>query len=82
MDYEGVDVEGRSHTKVKRREPAKSPLFWVLWTLLILLSVPWYFPPKTYEPLIGGLPLWVIVVMIVNVMYAVFVTVSAYKFWR
>lgn len=69
------------HTKSAYREPAKNPLFWILWILLIILSVPWYFPPKSYEPMIGGIPLWVIVIVIVTVLYAIFTTLSAYVFW-
>lgn len=69
-------------TKATPREPAKNPLFWVLWLLLVAISVPWYFPPKTYEPIVAGLPLWVLIVLVTLVLYAVFVTVSAYKFWR
>lgn len=65
-----------------KREPIKNPVFWAVWLLLILLSVPWYFPPKTYEPIVAGLPLWVLIVMIVNILYAVFATASAYVFWR
>ncbi len=64
------------------REPAKSPVFWVVWLLLILFSVPWYFPSGTYEPVVAGLPLWVLTIMIVSVLYAIFITVSAHKFWR
>lgn len=75
-------MEGEPRVRREYREPAKNPLFWILWALLILLSVPWYFPPKTYEPMVGGLPLWVVVIMIVSMVYAVFVTVSAYVFWR
>lgn len=64
------------------KEPAKNPIFWALWLLLIVLSVPWYFPPGTYEPIVVGLPLWVLTIVIVSVLYAVFITVGAHKFWR
>jgi hypothetical protein len=80
VSYEGIVMEGKLGSG--RREPAKSSLFWILWALLILLSVPWYFPPKTYEPMVGGLPLWVVVIIVVTVAYAIFTTVSAYLFWR
>lgn len=64
------------------REPAKSPLFWIIWLLLILFSVPWYFPLNAYEPIVAGLPLWVLAVIVVSMLYAVFITVSAHKLWR
>ncbi len=64
------------------REPAKNPLFWILWLLLIAFSVPWYFKPGTYEPIVAGLPLWALAILIITVLYAVFTTVSAQVFWR
>jgi len=68
--------------KTPTKEPAKNPLFWILWLLIIAVSVPWYFPSKTYEPIVAGLPLWALAVLVTIVLYAVFATLSAYMFWR
>ncbi|MEM1623902.1 MAG: hypothetical protein QW543_07235 [Sulfolobales archaeon] len=69
-------------SRTPTKEPAKNPLFWILWLLLIAVSVPWYFPPKTYEPIVAGLPLWSLVVLVTIVLCAVLATLSAYMFWR
>jgi hypothetical protein len=31
---------------------------WCLYVVLLVLSVPWYFPAGTGEPIVLGLPLW------------------------
>ncbi|MFF5986665.1 hypothetical protein [Prauserella flavalba] len=43
------------------REPIRSPWLWVSLVLVVLAGVPFYLPTGTVEPLIGGVPYWLVV---------------------
>lgn len=42
----------------ERRRSRSVRRTWVLYGLLLVLSVPWYFPAGSGEPLVLGFPLW------------------------
>ncbi|RNL84148.1 hypothetical protein [Halostreptopolyspora alba] len=45
------------------REPIRKPWIWVVLAAIILVSVPWYWPPETIHPIVFGLPLWSLVTL-------------------
>jgi hypothetical protein len=49
---------------------------WVLYALLLVLSVPWYFPVGNGEPLVFGFPLWCFVSL------CCYVGVALLTIWR
>lgn len=42
----------------ERRQSGGARSTWVIYALLIALSIPWYFPAGSGEPLVFGFPLW------------------------
>lgn len=64
------------------KSPAQNVVFWVTLVTLVILSVPWYFGRGNYKPIVGGIPLWTLIIIIVNLVFAIFITYSAYKLWR
>ncbi|QVQ53989.1 hypothetical protein J4H86_09930 [Spiractinospora alimapuensis] len=46
------------HPKAPPAEPIRRPWLWVVLVLILLVSVPWYWPAGTLEPVVLGLPLW------------------------
>ncbi|MDY0393495.1 hypothetical protein ACFSMW_17990 [Virgibacillus halophilus] len=42
----------------QKKEPIKNWKIWVVLVGLFVLSVPWYLPTGSYEPLIFGVPYW------------------------
>jgi hypothetical protein len=49
------------------REPIRKPWIWIVLAAIILVSVPWYWPPGTLHPLVLGLPLWALVAAVGSV---------------
>jgi len=49
---------------------------WWAYTLLLVLSVPWYFPAGGAEPIIFGFPLWCLVSL------GAYVAVALLTVWR
>lgn len=47
----------------KKKEPIKNWKIWVVLAVLFILSVPWYLPAGSYEPLIFGIPYWAYIIM-------------------
>jgi hypothetical protein len=43
---------------------------WVAYAALLLLSIPWYFPAGSGEPLVLGFPLWCLVALLSYVVVA------------
>ncbi len=56
----------------KKREPIEDPRIVIAFLTLIALSVPWYLPEGSYEPVIWGFPYWVLVSLFFTVLLAVF----------
>lgn len=49
---------------------------WVAYVVLLVLSVPWYFPAGSGRPIVFGFPLWCFVSL------ACYVLVAALTVWR
>lgn len=54
MDRPGA---GSSATK----EPIRKPWIWILLAIIVLAGVPWYLPAGTIEPVILGVPYWLLI---------------------
>lgn len=43
------------------REPVRNPWLWVAMGVVVLIGVPLYLPAGVIGPLVGGVPLWLLV---------------------
>lgn len=46
------------------KEPIRKPWIWVVLAGLVLVGIPWYLPQGTVQPLVLGLPYWMIIAVI------------------
>lgn len=58
----------------EKKEPIKNWKIWVVLGVLFALSVPWYLPAGSYEPMIFGVPYWAYIIM--GVSMAISITLS------
>jgi len=65
----------------KKKEPIKNWKIWVVLLVLYALSVPWYFPKGSYNPIILGVPYWAIVVMGVSLAISITLTYILKNCW-
>ncbi|AQS55976.1 MAG: hypothetical protein LOD88_13655 [Novibacillus thermophilus] len=56
------------------KEPIKNVKIWMVLGLIFLLSVPWYFPQGSYQPLIFGIPYWALFIIAVSIALSAFLT--------
>ncbi|WP_085524343.1 hypothetical protein [Tuberibacillus sp. Marseille-P3662] len=56
-----------------KKEPIKQVKSWVILGIIIILSVPWYFPTGSYEPLFFGVPYWAFIVIGVSFILSAFI---------
>ncbi|MBY7144302.1 hypothetical protein KFZ56_14855 [Virgibacillus sp. NKC19-3] len=63
------------------KEPIKSWKLWVVFTILFLLSVPWYLPEGSYEPLFLGIPYWAWIILFVSIAFSVTITFAIKYLW-
>ena len=85
MDKE-TEAIYENHKKVPDTEswtlPVLSPLFWIISLIFWIFSAPWYFPEKTYEPLVLGIPAWLLWAILWFSGLVVFCIVAGYIFWK
>lgn len=43
------------------KEPVRRPWIWVVLALIVVAGVPWYLPQGTLEPLVFGVPYWLLI---------------------
>lgn len=66
----------------KRKEPIKNWKIWVVLAILFVLSVPWYLPAGSYEPLIFGIPYWAYIIMGVSLAISITLTYILKNHWN
>ncbi|HEX7065951.1 MAG TPA: hypothetical protein VF199_12855 [Bacillales bacterium] len=57
-----------------KKEPIKNGKLWIVFGIIFILSVPWYFPKDSYQPLILGIPYWAWIIIIVSGIMSAFLT--------
>ncbi|MFC2949059.1 hypothetical protein [Virgibacillus sediminis] len=66
----------------EKKEPIRYWKIWVVLFSLFILSVPWYLPAGTYEPLIFGIPYWAYIIMGVSLLISITLTYVLNHFWE
>lgn len=61
--------------KSQMKEPVRKPWIWIIMGILVVFNAPWYFPEGSIEPLILGLPYWVVVSTVLSLL------LCAYLYW-
>jgi len=64
------------------KEPIKYRKIWIIFSVLFILSVPWYFPVGTYKPIIFGVPYWGWLILLVSVGFSITISYTITKLWR
>lgn len=54
------------------REPIRSPWVWVVMSLIVLAGTPLYLPAGVVEPLVFGIPYWMVVSVFFTLAFAAF----------
>jgi len=69
---------------MKRRiiEPVKKPSVWIGFLILFALVNPWYFPAGSWSPLIMGIPYWALIILLVSLALALFITWVVLRQWE
>lgn len=67
--------------KKKCPEPVKNPKLVIVFLILVALTVPWYFPKGTYEPIFFGFPYWAMISLIMSIALAVFLSWTIENRW-
>ncbi|MFC3041157.1 hypothetical protein ACFOGI_12990 [Virgibacillus xinjiangensis] len=65
-----------------KKEPIRYWKIWVVLFILLSLSVPWYLPAGTYEPLILGVPYWAYIIMGVSLLISITLTYVLDRYWQ
>ena len=55
---EDLEIQSRTPHAVPRTLIRRSRTIWFAYLLLLVVSIPWYFPNGNGEPLVLGFPLW------------------------
>lgn len=74
----------REHDSVSdtpNKEPVRKPWIWIVIAVIIAISVPWYWPPGTLQPIVLGLPLWMLVAVIGSVALCAFLSWACLTQW-
>ncbi|GAA4942990.1 hypothetical protein EV188_104244 [Actinomycetospora succinea] len=64
MDQRRSDEPGTAEVPpagARLREPIRTPWLWVAIGVVVLVGVPWYLPTGAIEPLVGGIPFWLLI---------------------
>jgi hypothetical protein len=56
-----ADPAGAPPTGARLREPIRNPWLWTGIGVVVLVGVPWYLPTGAIEPLVGGIPFWLLI---------------------
>ncbi len=75
-------VERGSESGRKQVFPVHHKSFWIILVLLLLLSVPWYFPRSAHYSIVMGLPSWAFVIVLVLILMALLAIIAPFKMWR
>lgn len=78
----GIFHQGRGEFKLKKKEPIKNWKMWIVLVILFAFCVPWYFPAGTYEPIIFGVPYWVLAVLGASVAVSIALTYILKNCWQ
>jgi uncharacterized membrane protein len=65
-----------------KKEPIKNGKLWIIFGVIFLLSVPWYLPAGSYQPLVLGMPYWALIVIIMSVVLSSFLTYVIKHHWQ
>nr|WP_300306495.1 hypothetical protein [Halomonas sp.] len=74
----------RKHASVSdapNREPVRKPWIWIVIGLIIAISVPWYWPPGTLQPIVLGLPLWALIAVVGSIVLCAFLSWACITQW-
>lgn len=66
----------------KIKEPIKNWKIWIVLIVLYIMSVPWYFPEGSYNPIILGVPYWAIIIMGVSLTISITLTYILKNCWQ
>ncbi|SEQ70852.1 hypothetical protein [Piscibacillus halophilus] len=64
-----------------KKEPIKNRKLWITFGILFILSVPWYFPTGSYDPIILGVPYWAWIIILVSLAFSVTITYAIKNLW-
>ncbi len=64
-----------------KKEPIKNIKLWLWLAFLFIVSVPWYLPVGSYEPIILGVPYWAWIVLFASLALSATVTYAIKKLW-
>lgn len=70
MDRRRSDEPGSTGDTRPLREPVRLPWLWVAMGLVVLAGVPWYLPAGAIEPLVGGIPFWLLISVVATVAFS------------
>lgn len=85
-----LNLEGRKQLSLtkggifvkKIKEPIKNWKIWIVLIVLYIMSVPWYFPEGSYNPIILGVPYWAIIIMGVSLAISITLTYILKNCWQ
>lgn len=64
------------------REPIRSPWLWVALVIVILAGVPFYLPPGSTQPLIAGVPYWLIISLAATLAFSTITCWACLRAWN
>jgi hypothetical protein len=81
-EYSGDRDLGRFWREVEpRREPVRRRFFLPSVLVLVILSIPWYWPAGTTGRMFGGLPVWMWIALVCTAAVAVLTSWVALREW-
>jgi len=73
--------EGRG-VKQQVKEPIRYGWLWVVFVIILVFSVPWYFPAGSIYPIILGFPYWAAVCVVMSMVISGFLTYMMTNYWN
>ena len=67
--------------KPQVKEPIRHAWLWVVFIIIMVFSVPWYFPVGSIYPIIFGFPYWAAVAVVMSVVMSGFLTYMITNYW-
>ncbi|WP_394810761.1 hypothetical protein [Alkalibacillus aidingensis] len=64
-----------------KKEPIKNGKLWIIFGILFVLSVPWYLPTGSYDPIILGIPYWAWIILLVSIAFSATITYAIKNLW-
>lgn len=64
------------------KEPIRRPWLWLVLAALVIFNAPWYLPEGSIEPLVLGVPWWVVVVLVLSVGLSAFLSWVCVTQWN